>query len=594
MAQRWWERDPARYASEREELDRAGFRYAVDEGAKAKGYLRINVFPVVNGEELPLIALFPDLYPWFKFELKAPTISLPHHQHPFARTLCLLPRDTIWWRPNSDRLAHFLRDRLQLVLTSGAGGPAATGVDEERQAEPFSDYYAYADGSILLIDGQWPLPKGNVCGTATIGVEAAPGLKPAPSLRGALLELKNERNDVLYSAPTTIAERYSGRLQARWVSSETPPAVGEPRAVFDALADRDPRAAKLTENRVQGGSLAIRVGFFPEEHKWRGVGTDVTGQGWLVGCRYQAESVQERQGARGRVITRRPGPQAYLARVGRYTAADVIERAPELRPLLTKSVAVVGLGCIGAPSVLEIVRAGVAGIRLADFDFFDPATALRWPRGLGAAGGPKTTVLEQIIQTDYPMVRVFSRRVRLGSVTEGEQDDWRILEELLDGVDLLYDASAESAVQHFLAMEARSRMLPYIAVFGTQGGFGGTIVRIRPGQTAGCWMCYLHASSDGRLTSPPASSDSRGIVQPTGCADPTFVGAGFDLAELALSGARLVASTLSSGHAGGYPETEWDVGVLHLRDDSGGLMPPTWTTSPLHRHPNCPVCNVKP
>lgn len=591
---RWWERDPARYASEIEELDRAGFRYVISDAAKAKGYLRIDVFPVVNDEELPIIAVFPDLYPWFRFEVKAPTTNLPYHQHPFAKTLCLLPRDTMWWRPGSDRLAHYLRDRLELVLASGKAEPAA-GIVEERQAEPFTDYYQYAEGGILLLDGQWRLPADSSFGTATVRVEAAAGSKPAPLLRGALVELRNERNDVLYSAPEVISQRFSGSLEARWAKREKPPATGEPRLIFEALSYGDQHASKLVENRVQGGTLSIRIGLFPEEHRWRGSGGDVTGQGWLVGCRFQGQSVQERQGGRkqrGRIITRQPMAQPYLARVGRYTPADVIERAPELRPLLTKSVTIVGLGCIGAPSALEIVRAGIADIRIADFDFFDPATSLRWPRGLSAAGGQKAAILEQQIKSEYPMTRVRSRHVKLGSVTEGEQDDWSIVEELLEGTNLLYDASAEPAVQYFLATLARSRGLPYVCVFGTQGGFGGTLVRIRPGQTAGCWMCYLNSNADGRLPVPPARPDDEGRVQPTGCADPTFVGAGFDLGELALSGARLVASTLSAGEKAGYPEIPWDVAVLRLRDDTGHAVAPTWVTSPLERHPGCPVCNV--
>ena len=593
MMARWWERDPARYASEIRELNRAGFRYVINDAAKARGYLRIDVFPVVDGEELPLIAVFPDLYPWFRFEVKAPTANLPYHQHPFAKTLCMLPRDTMFWRGGSDRLAHFLRDRLELVLASGKAELTA-GIVEEHQAEPYTDYYQYAAGGILLLDGQWRLPADNSFGTATIQVESPAGAKPAPLLRGALVELRNERNDVLYSAPDVIVQRYSCSFEARWAKRETPPTIGDPRLIFEALAEGDQRGSRLVENRVQGGTLSIRIGLFPEEHRWRGAGGAITGQGWLVGCRFQGQSVKEHQGGakqRGRVVTRHPKAQPYLARVGRYTLADVLERAPELRPLLTKSVTIIGLGCIGAPSALELARAGITDIRIADFDYFDPATSLRWPRGLSAAGFQKSAVLEQQIKADYPLTRIRSQHVRLGSVTEGAQDDWSIVDELLEGTNLLYDASSEPAVQYFLAMQAQVRGIPYVCAFGTQGGFGGALVRIRPGQTAGCWMCYLNSSADGRLPVPPARPDDQGRVQPTGCADSTFVGAGFDLAELALSGARLVTSTLGAGEEGGYPEMQWDVAVLRLRDDAGRAIAPTWITSALEKHPGCPVCN---
>ena len=101
-------------------------------------------------------------------------------------------------------------------------------------------------------------------------------------------------------------------------------------------------------------------------------------------------------------------------------------------------------------------------------------------------------------------------------------------------------------------------------------------------------LCPLRSA----LCPPPARDDESGRVQPTGCGDPTFIGAGFDLAELALTGARVVVSTLCEGIPGGYPEAEWDVGVLALRDTAGRLIAPVWSTHALRKHPRCQSCSL--
>jgi hypothetical protein len=155
----WWERYPERYASELRELELAHIRYERDEVAFAAGFLRLRVFPVIDEEELPLVATFPELYPFFKFEVAAPTLDLLHHQHPASKTLCLLPRGTEWWRPDSDRLASLLSEQLPRMLDAAkAEDPSSFAEVEEHQGEPYSDYYSYAPESLVLVDSRWSIP----------------------------------------------------------------------------------------------------------------------------------------------------------------------------------------------------------------------------------------------------------------------------------------------------------------------------------------------------------------------------------------------------------------------------------------------------
>ena len=91
----WWVHQPGRYEYELAQLDAAGIDYSIDEVARAEGILRLDLnIPSEEGQPLKLQATFPDLYPYFRFEIRAPEIDLPHHQNPFSKNLCLLGRST--------------------------------------------------------------------------------------------------------------------------------------------------------------------------------------------------------------------------------------------------------------------------------------------------------------------------------------------------------------------------------------------------------------------------------------------------------------------------------------------------------------------
>lgn len=135
MKRPWWELHPDRYQDELEQLRRAGIRFEIDEAALRLGRLQLTLYPLVHGEELKLIAAFPDFYPWFRFEIHAPELQLPYHQHAIAKTLCFLPRDTSYWKPSTDRLAAFLTDRLPDVLTAGGYEPSGRASELVSRAE---------------------------------------------------------------------------------------------------------------------------------------------------------------------------------------------------------------------------------------------------------------------------------------------------------------------------------------------------------------------------------------------------------------------------------------------------------------------------
>ena len=278
-------------------------------------------------------------------------------------------------------------------------------------------------------------------------------------------------------------------------------------------------------------------------------------------------------------------------RVGRASRRDLFLRMPELMSLADKVVAVFGLGCIGGPSAFELARAGIGELRVLDHDIVDPGTIGRWPVGLSAAGIKKVDVVREVIRRDYPHIKVTPVNHWLGATRLNGESDQIHLARMTDDAHLIYDATADWGMQHVLSEYARDRAIPYIAVDGTQGGWGGRICRIVPGETEGCWLCFQAALRAGTI--PPAAVGPDEEVQPEGCGDPTFKAAGFDMAHIALSGVRVAVATLSRGIAGAYPPYPWDVTMISFRSAAGELIAPHFEGRRLERHVNCPRCGMR-
>lgn len=282
----------------------------------------------------------------------------------------------------------------------------------------------------------------------------------------------------------------------------------------------------------------------------------------------------------------------YFSRAGRAGSDDLLVRTPELRPLRDAKIAVLGAGCLGAPSILEFARAGVGELRILDPDIVDPATISRWPLGIETAGKPKVAVLAAFIQRNYPSCRVTAHVHRIGGVRRHDLEspsDQDVLNAMCSDASLIYDATAEVGVQRFLSELAATLELPYVCLDGAYGGWGGKILSVIPGRTEGCWSCYRWALHEGVIPYPP--SDPAGEIQPLGCGEVTFTGAGFDMAQIALTAVRTAVSTLCGGREDAYPATNWDVMTVAFRNEEGKVVPPRFQEYLLRKHPQCRSCN---
>lgn len=281
----------------------------------------------------------------------------------------------------------------------------------------------------------------------------------------------------------------------------------------------------------------------------------------------------------------------YFARTGRAGKTDLTARIPEVASISNRKVAVIGLGGVGWASAIELARNGVGELRILDDDIVEPGTTVRWGFGLAAVGRNKVDVLKEFIETNYPYTKVVPYVHRIGNPFDKEKKDLKVLGDVFKEADLIYDATAEVGIQHLLSDLAAENEVPYICVSTRQGAWGGEVARIRPGETPGCWMCLQKSLEDGKIPKPP--SDPEKMLQPAGCASPTFTGTSFDIQEVSLFGVRLAVSTLAEKIAEAYPKADWDVGILSLRENKNELIAPQWKTHILGIHPLC-SCQKKP
>jgi len=559
----WWEKWPERLKFELERLQAAGVQINEVSKDPITGILELQLEHVIGGRVMPLSVRFTPFFPYTRFELFAPDLALAHHQNPFQKNICLIGRASENWDID-DTVADFILNRLPTAIAAAEEEDTGklAGV-EVQQAEPQTAYYSYANGSLVLTDSSWEIPETIASGTVLLGFEQL----DVHSMRGAILRVCDSAGNSLAQAPQAIQNLQTWKtIECSWIRVHGLPREQNAKAFLNSLANQSKAFQYASASKLQVFGV-----LFPEEIGWR-----KSGDGWIFIVRFPLE----RSGFR-------PGHyfQAYFARPGRVGAADLGVRIPEMAALRQKKVAVLGLGCLGAPSALEFARAGLGEIRLMDGDIVEAATTVRWSLGLQAAGRSKVDALRDFIKANYPYTAVSTGNCMFGGLPGLGGTDLNNYEEFFGDIDLIYDATAEGGIHYLLSEIAMEKKLPYIAVSATPGAWGGRVVRILPDVTQGCWVCLKKAIDDGSIPSPPG--DDVGTIQGAGCADPTFTGSNFELGHIPLLGVRLAVSAVCATSPDGFPDqNDMDVAVVTLRRGRQ-LVLPEWVGYKLHRHPSC-------
>lgn len=571
----WVERFPGRLEHELADFERLGLSFALDERVrKEQGRIVLRGAMEVEGESDPvqLVVVYPASYPFFRPEVYAPDLSLARHQNPFERNLCLLDRSTRAWSP-SETAAHLIATQVPYLLRLLREGGQVMLEGEAPQGEPITLYFPTLAGSVVFVADEMlhlPSDRRYGFGRVSVGANETPLLRIRGLLNSVATRERKGRIRPLAQSPPELRTRFSGpEIKIRWVRLDAPPASREPQEILEEVEAANPDLPEARWERVADGDVAV-TGIVFEEEVEQGVMEDV----WLFVVAVRKPPV------RGVVEN-----GSYLARGERLSRADLTARVPAMAPLSEKRVALVGLGALGSPIAFELGRAQLGELRILDFDTVEAGTIVRWPYGVSAIGAPKADFVSQVLPHEYPFTRIEAVQHRLGEAPPAEQEqsgenDFDVLERMLDGVDLVIDASAEIAVQQLTAHLADERGVPQLTVSATEGAQGGLVARVIPGES-GCWHCLQQALSDGAIPVPP--HDEMGTVQPRGCGSRTFTGASFDLLPLVAQAVRTATTTLLHGRRGA------DVFVLSLIGEDGA---PQWTSHHLERSPGCAGCDV--
>jgi len=561
------QRFPGRLEWELADFGRRGLcEFSLDQGEFARGRVVLLGETEWKGQSIPLRIVYPDLFPYFRPEVFASDLRLGRHQNPFEGNLCLLEAPTRAWR-TVESAAWLVAERVPFLLELIERGGEEMTANEVPQGEPDSFYIAREHGTAVFVDEPMlAIPSEISGGTAyfSFGADRV-GLDVHLLFRQANAWSKSGGGKAVATANDRMRTRFSGLgIEGRWVRYGRTPGR-DPRAYFEAAADVQPSLAAPRWQRVGDGEVAILGVVFPEE-----VQQGVIADSWLF-------AVQWRSGGRSGI---------YLTKGERLAPEDLFARVPRLSGLATKSAALFGLGSLGAPLALELGRAQLGDIRLLDYDVVEAGTIVRWPVGIPAVGSAKTAVIETTIKSHFPYTscRSFSRHLGVAPAeATGAENDFDLIHKMIDGTDLVIDASAEIAVQQILGDLANEANLPQLYLWGTEGAYGGVVARLVPGAT-GCWFCMQLAFEDGLIALPPR--EATGTTQPRGCGMPTFTGENFNLLPIVAQAARVAASTLLDTLPIGD-----DVFVLSLRDGERAAAIPSWSSHALTAHPRCPHCS---
>lgn len=273
----WYEEHPHWLTTELEALDAAGIRYQRDEEAFGRGTARLQVDVAIDGfGPVKLTVTFPELYPYFRFEVQAESLDLRHHQNPFDKNLCLLPRGTEEWSP-TDTVASVLSTQLpKLFKTARAERREEVVGLEVPQAEPVSAYYETNAFSIVIVQSDWHIPPDVASGRFILGTQGL-GTELTLPVRGAVLKVLDGERKTLAEADPAIARGFGGTsIEGLWIRVPSAILKQNPADFLQAVLDHGRALREGPYGRVRGGFVKVWGVLFPEEVSHR-----ITGEGWM-------------------------------------------------------------------------------------------------------------------------------------------------------------------------------------------------------------------------------------------------------------------------------------------------------------------------
>lgn len=578
---RWWITYSEQAGRELDALDKSGWHYEIDQAAYEDGRLVIKLDYPHNGSSIPLTAYYPAAYPYFMPTVNAPTLGYERHQNQMNQHLCLLEQNGNDWSPGHDTLVDLLQRMFpELEKANSENAEIRASAKQELIAEPLSAFIPFIRPGVITHPAYAPADavSGGTFVVKTAVNVISPKYKHWPHIKGSVSAIRNMEGQLLSTSKLTEITGTAHSIMGFWYQLTERPRHTNIEDIKQHILSSMPEELRSRLPMSKGARILIAA-VYPDE-----VALGQVEKEWLF---LAAEIITHTQ---GHYI--RANLQPIAGDID--TRESLFARTPELIPLANKRVLIVGLGSLGSPMAMELAKAGVAELDLVDHDVVSVGNTVRWALGWAAFGEFKSHALAHEIIRQYPYTKVTPYHISVGEAYAPEsliieKTDTEILEEAIQKADLVIDASAEDRVGHYLADICDYYERPFLWLSSTHGGWGGRIARVIPNSGQGCFHCATYHIRENEKLIPPI--DPNGNLQARGCASATFTGSGVDANTIALQAVRLAIASLCRGEENGYPDFDWNLAVIRLRDaNSGSSLFPEVYTDPLAPHPLC-HCN---
>lgn len=550
LSRPWYRREPERLHFELEQLQAHGFDApaAADLVDVDDAHIRVDVdVDTPEGMVVETVRIaFPFDYPLWPPRFHLETDRLERHQSATTGHLCVPARERDWWPGRS--AASLLDGPVRALLTDSARGPAAVAAGEVDMPEPASSRLPYCEMAELLVPGEmWDAGEDTDCGRATFerfgthGGRRLVGLHTTRTLRApALPGRHHDRPD------TRPTER------GYWARIDAPGAHASRSDIVAAARTHPPVRARLDRKAKRGQRELVAVTFREE-------GPTRVQQRWAWALLTLPDGDPER---------------AELGPAIRFDEEGRGERIPELDGLDAARFLVIGAGSVGGPITCELAKAGAEAVTVVDGDVHQAHNAVRHVLPASLTGAFKANAVAAVASELNP----FCRARGVAKFVGEPELQGAALQELLAAHDVVVDATGSRAARHVLDAYARQQRRPLVSAGLTEGASGAELVVINP--DGPCIHCFEELRDDRMLPEPPAAPAQE--IVPTGCATPTFTGAGFEATQLAAVATRTAVRASSVTR---YPPLDFDWVVLAFRGDE-----PAWQQGRLHRTAACQQC----
>jgi molybdopterin/thiamine biosynthesis adenylyltransferase len=190
-------------------------------------------------------------------------------------------------------------------------------------------------------------------------------------------------------------------------------------------------------------------------------------------------------------------------------ASLLLRAGPDALTLRPASAVVFGLGALGGHAAVCFASSGLGHLRLVDADLLIPGNVVRHVAGHDGTGVPKAYAVKVLVGQHAPWTKVETDFTKPRTPSE--------LGRLIEGVDLVIDATGSAGATASLAAVAELAGRPLVSAGLYRGGF---VARVQRQGTPGDTPLGLRAG-DGRYPQIPPGTDEDDLVEPAvGCSAP--------------------------------------------------------------------------